>query len=93
VHALAAIGNPKRFADTLELLGFEVILQSYDDHETMTRTDLMLEDDYPVIITAKDAVKFSSIDLPHVWVLEVEADVTSGFIDNLLTAVGLNQYI
>jgi tetraacyldisaccharide 4'-kinase len=93
VHALAAIGNPKRFADTLELLGFEVILQSYDDHETMTRTDLMLEDDYPVIITAKDAVKFSSIDLPHVWVLDVEADVTSGFIDNLLTAVGLNQYI
>jgi tetraacyldisaccharide 4'-kinase len=90
VHALAAIGNPKRFSDTLESLGFEVILHALDDHQTITKSDLIFEDDYPIVITSKDAVKFSACDLKHVWVLDVEAKISSDFVDNLLTAVDLN---
>ena len=90
VHALAAIGNPKRFSDTLESLGFEVILHALDDHQAITESDLIFEDDYPIVITSKDAVKFSACDLEHVWVLEVEAKISSGFVDNILTAVDLN---
>lgn len=91
VFALAAIGNPQRFADTLESLGFEVILISYDDHQVMTYSDLTFEDDYPVFITSKDAVKFSSIDLKHVWVLDVKADISANFVSSLMGAVDINE--
>ena len=91
VFALAAIGNPQRFADTLETLGFEVILISYDDHQVMTYSDLTFDDDYPVIITSKDAVKFSSIDLKHVWVLDVEAKISTNFVIDLMAAVDISQ--
>lgn len=92
VHALAAIGNPQRFADTLVSLGFEPILLGYDDHETMTESDLTFDDNLPVLITAKDAIKLRNTDLKHVWVLDVEAEVASAFVDNLLTAVDLKQF-
>ena len=91
VFALAAIGNPQRFADTLKTLGFEVILISYDDHQVMTYSDLTFDDDYPVIITSKDAVKFSSIDLKHVWVLDVEAKISTNFVSDLMAAVDISQ--
>ena len=90
VHALAAIGNPQRFADTLVSLGMSPILLGYDDHCTMTTSDLNFDDDLPVIITAKDAVKFDTVNFDNVWVLEVEADISSSFVDTLLNALSLN---
>jgi tetraacyldisaccharide 4'-kinase len=90
VHALAAIGNPQRFADTLVSLGMSPILQGYDDHCAMTASDLNFDDDLPVIITAKDAVKFDTLNFDNVWVLEVEADISSGFVDTLLNTLNLN---
>ncbi|MCS5587102.1 MAG: tetraacyldisaccharide 4'-kinase [Porticoccaceae bacterium] len=90
VHAVAAIGNPQRFADTLQTLGMNVILLGFDDHKSMALSDLCFEDDYPVIITAKDAVKFTENDLNHVWVLEVDADIPPEFVANVLAVVGLS---
>jgi tetraacyldisaccharide 4'-kinase len=90
VHALAAIGNPQRFADILVTLGFMPILLGFDDHETMVESDLVFEDDYPVIITAKDAIKFTATDLNHVWVLDVEAEMPPEFINSLLATIDLN---
>ena len=90
VHALAAIGNPQRFADTLVSLGMSPILWGFDDHCMMTTSDLNFDDDLPVIITAKDAVKFDTVNFDNVWVLEVEADISSGFVDTLLNALSLN---
>ena len=91
VHAIAAVGNPKRFSDTLKSLDFEVILHALDDHQTMTKSDLTFDDDYPIVITSKDAVKFSACDIKHVWVLEVKAEISSDFVDNLLTTVDLSK--
>ena len=90
VHALAAIGNPRRFANTLESLGFEVMLLGFDDHSLMSHSDLTFEDNYPVIITAKDAVKFTKTDLDHVWVLEVEAMISDKLVNTLLDTINLN---
>ena len=89
VHALAAIGNPQRFADTLTSLGLSPILLAFDDHFVMTKSDLCFDDDLPVIITAKDAVKFDTVNMDNVWVLEVEAELSTGLVDNLLDAVNL----
>ena len=90
VHALAAIGNPQRFANTLVSLGLSPILLGFNDHFTMTASDLSFDDDLPVIITAKDAVKFDTVIIENVWVLDVEADISSGFVEDILSAVRLN---
>ena len=74
-----AIGNPKRFSDTLESLGFEVILHAYDDHQVMTMSDLTFEDDYPVIITAKDAIN-PVVELKHFWVLMLKLRFQSNLL-------------
>ena len=57
VHAVAAIGNPQRFVDTLTSLGLEAELHSHDDHKALGLGDLCFGDDLAVIVTAKDAVK------------------------------------
>lgn len=87
VHAVAAIGNPQRFADTLEQLGLEVALHGHNDHGSLTAEDLSFEDNLPVIITAKDAVKLlahgTDTLADNIWVLEIEAQIDNDFIDRL----------
>ena len=103
VHAVAAIGNPQRFADTLASLGLEVELHSHDDHQALGAGDLCFGDDLAVIVTAKDAVKLLGSDQSHghdsvagnVWVLEIEAQIENDFIDRLvaqLHSLKMNSY-
>ena len=89
VHAVAAIGNPQRFAATLEILGFDVDLVGRDDHQQLKLADLSFDDDLPIIITAKDAVKFTDSVADNIWVLEVEMVLPDGFLDSLTGSAGL----
>jgi tetraacyldisaccharide 4'-kinase len=84
VNAVAAIGNPQRFATTLELLGLDAKLHAKDDHRPLCLTDLLFDDNKPVIITAKDAVKLVGSVADNVWVLDVETVLPSQFIEQLL---------
>jgi len=73
VHAVAGIGNPKRFFDQLRRAGLEVIEHPFPDHHPFVRDEIYFDDDLPVIITEKDAVKCRHfVDTRH-WVLPVEA--------------------
>ncbi len=84
VHAVAGIGNPQRFADTLAELGFSATLQSYPDHYKFRRADLQFADGAPVIVTSKDAVKCEAFVDNHVWALEVAADVPQTLLDDIV---------
>ena len=57
VHAVAAIGRPMRFFETLELAGVEVIQHALPDHHPLQPSDVTFSDELAVLITAKDAVK------------------------------------
>jgi tetraacyldisaccharide 4'-kinase len=57
VHALAGIGNPQRFFATLRALGIVLIEHAFPDHHAYVRGDLAFDDDLPVLMTEKDAVK------------------------------------
>lgn len=93
VHAVAAIGNPQRFADTLSAVGFAVNLHSFDDHQTLSLEDLSFADNLPVIVTAKDAIKLATLNLKeegagaNIWVLDIEADIDSALIDKLIVKI------
>ncbi len=80
VHAVAGIGNPQRFVTSLEQLGFEVKLHALPDHHNYSGDELMFDDDLPVIITAKDAVKCSQLTNDKVWVLDVCAQPDKAFL-------------
>ena len=84
VNAVAAIGNPQRFAATLESLGLDVKLHAKDDHRPLRLTDLLFDDNKPVIITAKDAVKLVDSVADNVWVLDVETVLPNQFVEQLL---------
>ena len=88
-HAVCGIGHPDRFAQTLTTLGFEVILSSVNDHQHLSSDDLTFGDDLPVIITSKDAVKYSGVIPENLWVLEVEMSISDDFVDSLTEQAGL----
>jgi tetraacyldisaccharide 4'-kinase len=77
VHAVAGIGNPERFRDTLTTLGLRPQLHRFPDHHRFVEGDLDFDDDWPIIMTAKDAVKCELLAGPNCWFLAVEAEVPS----------------
>jgi len=81
VHALAGIGNPERFSTTLTRLGLAPQLHRFPDHHAFTQTDLEFDDDLPVVMTSKDAVKCEAFAGDNVWVLEVAAELEPALVE------------
>lgn len=75
VHALAGIGNPRRFFDHLRGLGLEVMEHPFPDHHVFTAKDLEFPGAEAVVMTEKDAVKCAPLATPLCWMLPVEADI------------------
>ncbi|HSH49673.1 MAG TPA: tetraacyldisaccharide 4'-kinase [Halomonas sp.] len=81
VHAVAAIGRPARFFETLEALGVEMATaRGFADHHRFSAAELSYADGQPLVMTAKDAVKCGSLPLGNAWVLDVEAVPEPAFI-------------
>ena len=83
VHAIAGIGNPLSFFNTLKALGVKLIPHVFDDHHSYQREDLDLGDEYPIIMTAKDAVKCLDFKLKNLYYLEVNAVLDAQFYEDL----------
>lgn len=75
IHGVAGIGNPERFRATLCELGLEPRFQAFPDHYNFTAADLEFNDDLPVVMTAKDAVKCEAFASERCWYLEVDAQI------------------
>ncbi|HEX4895043.1 MAG TPA: tetraacyldisaccharide 4'-kinase [Solimonas sp.] len=67
VHAVAGIGHPQRFFDSLAALGLEVIPHPFADHHAFAAADLQFGDELPVLMTEKDAVKCATFAPPQAW--------------------------
>lgn len=92
VHAVAGIGNPKRFFDTLRDMGFEVLEHGLEDHHIFQVADLLFGDQLPVVMTEKDAVKCRLLnkELMHqeYWYLKVSVVTSDKFVDAVLEKLG-----
>ena len=89
INALAGIGDPKRFFNTLEQCGFSLaMVQGFVDHQTFTADDLQLfSDDLPLLMTEKDAVKCVDFAQENYWYLPVDAVFSESTGRGYITAV------
>lgn len=81
VHAVAGIGHPARFFDSLRAHGIEVLPHPFPDHHAYVAADLDFGDRLPVLMTEKDAVKCTAFALPDAWVVPVRAELPGLFFD------------
>lgn len=88
VHAVCGIGSPDRFFATLERAGLTLIRHGFPDHHPFAPADIAFDDDYPVLMTEKDAVKCGRFaDAGH-WCVSVEAVLPEAFASRLMSLLG-----
>jgi tetraacyldisaccharide 4'-kinase len=83
-HAIAGIGNPKRFFDQLAQAGLNCQTHAFPDHHAFSATDLQFKDAKPLIMTEKDAVKCASFAQAHYWYLPITAALPDSFTAQFL---------
>lgn len=78
VNAIAGIGAPQRFFDTLKKHSFVIEnQQSFVDHHSFSLADFTaFDDNVPLLMTEKDAVKCRDFCKPNWWYLPVDATFT-----------------
>ena len=86
-HAVAGIGNPKRFFNHLRKLGVKVTEHSFPDHHPFQPSDLSIPDADAILITEKDAVKCQHFPQKNIWVLPVKAEVMNGLENKVINKI------
>ncbi len=79
VHVVAAIGNPSKFFQLLRQYGLILDCHEFRDHHIYTENDILFDDDLPVIMTEKDAVKCKKIANEQHWYLPITAKLAQSF--------------
>lgn len=79
VHAVAGIGNPKRFFDQLRARSIILIEHPFNDHYAYQAGDINFDDNLPVVMTEKDAVKCRAFASAKHWFIPVEAQCDEKF--------------
>jgi tetraacyldisaccharide 4'-kinase len=87
VHAIAGIGNPDRFFQQLEARSITVIAHPFADHYPFAQDDIIFDDELPVLMTEKDAVKCQSFSTEQHWCVPVDANVDERIIPLLLRLI------
>ncbi|QHS08952.1 tetraacyldisaccharide 4'-kinase [Sinimarinibacterium sp. NLF-5-8] len=75
VHAVAGIGRPARFFETLRAAGIEPIEHAFADHHGYHAQELQFGDDLPLLMTEKDAVKCERLGLQNAFFVPVTAQL------------------
>lgn len=73
--AVAGIGNPQRFARTLDSMGLKAPLHAFPDHHPYQAEDLTPLAADCILMTEKDAVKCKSLNNDTLWALCIAAEV------------------
>jgi tetraacyldisaccharide 4'-kinase len=87
VHAVAAIGNPGRFFAALEAAGLLVLPHAHPDHAELSPADFDFDDDLPILITEKDAVKCERFGSDRLWCVVTDLEFAPGHGERLLASL------
>jgi len=91
VHLVSGLGNPQRFIRMLREAGLEADLHLFPDHHDYSHGDLAFDDDMPVIMTAKDAVKVRPFADRRCWYLGLEVKPPVDVINQIVTALKMKE--
>lgn len=80
VHAVAGIGNPRRFFASLEALNWRPIAHPFADHARYSPEALRFTPALPLLMTEKDAVKCRAFAAADWWYLAVDAAPSPAFV-------------
>lgn len=80
LHAVAGIGNPQRFFNTLEALNWRPITHAFADHASFSPEALQFSPELPLVMTEKDAVKCRAFAAADWWYLAVDAVPSAAFV-------------
>ncbi|MDH3645399.1 MAG: tetraacyldisaccharide 4'-kinase [Gammaproteobacteria bacterium] len=93
VHAVAGIGNPQRFFSLLEGYKIDIYRHVFSDHARYQASDLQFDDNLPILMTEKDAVKCAAFATEQMWCVPVNVQFsaadTTRLSDLIFTAAGL----
>jgi tetraacyldisaccharide 4'-kinase len=92
VDAIAGIGNPQRFYDTLRQLLLNPVARDFPDHHHYSADDFSFAGSSPLVMTAKDAVKCRAYARPDWYSLAVAAVLDDCFwqaFDAKIAALGV----
>lgn len=87
VHAVAGIGNPDQYFEMLRAHKIRVIPHAFQDHARFEPSDLDFEDEHPILMTEKDAVKCRTFADERFWSVAVNLEFQGGDGDRLLRRV------
>lgn len=93
VHAVAGIGNPKRFFKMLQNHGIHVIEHAFSDHYQFKQSDLQFKDGLPILMTEKDAVKCRQFELENAWAVLLDLSLPTEFMEKLLRRIQSGQKV
>ena len=80
LHAVAGIGNPQRFFNTLETLHWRPVAHAFADHAAYSAEVLSFTPPLPLVMTEKDAVKCRDFAAADWWYLAVDAAPSPAFV-------------
>ncbi|WP_426202950.1 tetraacyldisaccharide 4'-kinase [Pseudomonas sp. TWP3-1] len=80
LHAVAGIGNPQRFFNTLEALDWRPVPHPFADHAEYSVQALSFNPSLPLVMTEKDAVKCRAFAAADWWYLAVDAVPSPAFV-------------
>lgn len=87
VHVITAIGHPQSFISALEQLGLHVDARILPDHARLSRADIEFDDDLPVLMTEKDAVKCQHIADSRHWAVTTQVQLSTADEAQLIQCV------
>ncbi|MGC9386632.1 MAG: tetraacyldisaccharide 4'-kinase [Hydrogenovibrio sp.] len=94
VNAVAGIGAPERFFETLRDLQISAKTRAFDDHHGFQRNDFEeFEHSKPLLMTEKDAVKCRTFAEANWWYLELRPVCPDNFRQSLLQALGHYDFV
>ena len=90
IHAIAGIHNPTHFFSYLRNHNVNLITHQFPDHHIFTEKDIKFDDNLPVVMTEKDAVKCLDFTVDKHWYLPISVELPH-FTDEL-DAFMRNEY-
>ena len=84
VHAVAGIGNPQRFFTQLTQQKIDCIIHPFPDHHPFQAEELDFKDEYPILMTEKDAVKCQGFTNKNMWYIPIEATINGKLDQHIL---------